>query len=220
MRSARLSARRAPPGQQALAAGTHPLRLGNRRDGALLVPPGAPPGAPLLVALHGAGGAGSQMIDLLGAEAARRGLLVLAPDSRGTSWDVIRGGYGPDVDFLDEALASVFARFTVGRVAVCGFSDGASYALSIGLGNGDLFGQVAAWSPGFLAPGDLVGRPRVFVSHGTRDRVLPIDRCSRRLVPLLRADRYDVRYDEFDGGHVVPPDVLAASLDWLGAPAL
>jgi phospholipase/carboxylesterase len=218
MRSARLSARPAPAGQQALAAGTHPLRLGNRRDGALLVPPGAPPGAPLLVALHGAGGTGSQMIDLVGAEAARRGLLVLAPDSRGTSWDVIRGGYGPDVEFLDEALAAVFGRFAVGRVAVSGFSDGASYALSMGLANGDLFGQVVAWSPGFLASADFVGRPRLFVSHGTGDRVLPIDRCSRRLVPVLRADGYDVRYDEFDGGHAVPPDVLAASLDWLGAP--
>jgi phospholipase/carboxylesterase len=36
-------------------------------------------------------------------------------------------------------------------------------------------------------------------------------------VPVLRADGYDVRYDEFDGGHVVPPAVLSSSLDWLGA---
>ena len=73
----------------------------------------------------------------------------------------------------------MFARFTVGTVTVCGFSDGASYALSIGLANGDLFGHVLAWSPGFVAPPEFVGRPRVFVSHGTDDRVLPIDRCSR-----------------------------------------
>jgi phospholipase/carboxylesterase len=130
---------------------------------------------------------------------------------------VIRGGYGPDVAFLEQALSAVFARFAVGPLAVSGFSDGASYALSIGLANGDLFGHVLAWSPGFMAPPDLAGRPRVFVSHGTDDRVLPIDRCSRRLVPVLRADGYDVRYEEFEGGHVVPPDVLAASLDWFGA---
>jgi phospholipase/carboxylesterase len=125
---------------------------------------------------------------------------------------VIRGGYGPDVAFLDEALAAVFARFAVGSVAVSGFSDGASYALSIGLANGDLFGHVLAWSPGFMAPPDLAGRPRVFVSHGTGDRVLPIDRCSRRLVPSLRADGYDVAYEEFDGGHAVPPSVVERSL--------
>ena len=218
MRSARISARPGAPAQEALAPGTHPLGLGNGRDGVLVVPAGVAAGAPLLVALHGAGGTGRQMTQLLATEAGRRGILVLAPDSRGTTWDVIRGGYGPDVAFLDEALAAVFARFAVGSVAVSGFSDGASYALSIGLANGDLFGHVLAWSPGFMAPPDLAGRPRVFVSHGTGDRVLPIDRCSRRLVPVLRADGYDVRYEEFDGGHVVPPDLLAASLDRLGAP--
>jgi phospholipase/carboxylesterase len=218
MRSARLSARPGGPSEDPLAPGTHPLRLGNLRDGLLVVPPAAAPGAPLLLALHGAGGTGRQLSDLLDAEAARRGLLVLAPDSRGMTWDVIRGGYGPDVAFLDEALAAVFARFAVGAVAVSGFSDGASYALSIGLANGDLFGHVLAWSPGFMAPPDLAGRPRVFVSHGIHDRVLPIDRCSRRLVPVLRADGYDVQYEEFDGGHVVPPGVLARSLDWFDAP--
>src|SRR5919202_1094025 len=217
MRSARLSARPAAPSQDALAPGTHALGLANRRDALLVVPPRVAPGAPLVLGLHGAGGTGRQMTELLAAEAARRGLLVLAPDSRGTTWDVIRGGYGPDGAFLDEALSVVFARFTVGPVSVCGFSDGASYALSIGLANGDLFGHVLAWSPGFMAPPDLAGRPRVFVSHGVEDRVLPIDRCSRRLVPVLRADGYEVRYDEFDGGHVVPPDVLAGSLDWFGA---
>jgi predicted esterase len=214
MRSARLSARPGPPSGQALTPGLHPLRLGDRRDGLLLVPAGAAPGAPLVVALHGAGGTGRQMADLLAVEAERRGLLVLAPDSRGATWDVIRGGYGPDVDFIDEALAGVFAAFAVGSVAVSGFSDGASYALSIGVPNGDLFGHVLAWSPGFMAPPDAVGHPRVFVSHGTDDRVLPVDRCSRRLVPVLRADGYDVRYEEFEGGHVVPPGVVAGSLDW------
>jgi phospholipase/carboxylesterase len=219
MGSARLSARpAATTTQEAFAPGTHALGLGDRRDALLVVPPSAAPGAPLVLGLHGAGGTGRQMEQLLAAEAARRGLLVLAPDSRGTTWDVIRGGYGPDVAFLNQALSAVLARFAVGPLAVSGFSDGASYALSIGLANGDLFGHVLAWSPGFMAPPELAGRPRVFVSHGTDDRVLPIDRCSRRLVPVLRADGYAVRYDEFDGGHVVPPGVLAASLDWFGAP--
>jgi phospholipase/carboxylesterase len=156
------------------------------------------------------------MTALLEGEAARRGILLLAPDSRGVTWDLLVDGYGRDVAFLDEALATVFERCDVGRVAVAGFSDGASYALSIGLANGDLFSHVIAWSPGFMAPPDLVGRPRVFVSHGTGDRVLPIERCSRRIVPRLRADGYDVRYEEFEGGHVVPPSVVAPALDALG----
>jgi len=37
------------------------------------------------------------------------------------------------------------------RVTLGGFSDGATYALSIGLANGDLFPQVIGCSPGFIA---------------------------------------------------------------------
>jgi phospholipase/carboxylesterase len=199
--------------------GVHPLGLGGRRDGLLVVPDVATESRPLplLVALHGAGGTGRQIADLLAPVAASRGVAVLAPDSRGRTWDVIVGGYGPDVAFLDEALARAFAAVPVApeAVSVGGFSDGASYALSIGLANGDLFGRIAAYSPGFLAPASEVGRPRIFVSHGTDDAVLPIDRCSRRLVPTLRADGYDVRYREFSGGHVVPPEIVAESFDWL-----
>jgi phospholipase/carboxylesterase len=98
------------------------------------------------------------------------------------------------------------------RVAVGGFSDGASYALSIGLNNGGLFRHVLAFSPGFAAPTRHEGRPRVFVSHGVDDRVLPIDPCSRRLVPMLRGGGLRRGLREFDGGHVVPPEMISAAL--------
>src|SRR4051794_5634133 len=213
-----------PPSGRAPARepGLHRLDLGGRRDGVLVVPDDVTSRRPLplLVALHGAGGTGRQMADLLAPVAASRGVAVLGPDSRGRTWDVILGGYGPDVAFLDEALAVTFATVPVApdAVSIGGFSDGASYALSIGLANGDLFGHVLAYSPGFLATPTEVGRPRVFVSHGIQDRVLPIDRCSRRLVPTLRADGYDVRYDEFYGGHPGSPGGIADSLDLLPPP--
>jgi phospholipase/carboxylesterase len=98
-------------------------------------------------------------------------------------------------------------------VAAGGFSDGASYALSVGLGNGDLFTHVLAFSPGFMAPAVVVGEPRVYVSHGSRDEVLPIG-CSRRIVPELGRAGYDVRYHEFDGPHTVPEAVARGAVDW------
>ena len=85
MASARLSARPRQP----VTAGVHPLGLAPQRDGLLVVPPSAGRGLPLLVALHGAGGTGAQMVSLLAAEAARRGVLVVAPDSRGSTWDAV-----------------------------------------------------------------------------------------------------------------------------------
>ena len=78
----------------------------------------------------------------------------------------------------------------------------------------DLFTHLLAFSPGFAAPAGRAGSPRIFVSHGTRDAVLPIDRCSRRIVPTLRRAGYDVTYREFDGGHAVPPEVAREAADW------
>ena len=43
---------------------------------------------------------------------------------------------------------------------------------SLGIANGDLIDRVIARSPGFVAPVTRVGRPRIFVSHGVKDRVL------------------------------------------------
>jgi predicted esterase len=120
-----------------------------------------------------------------------------------------RGRYGPDVAAIDGALESTFSRYAVdpARVAVGGYSDGASYALSLGIANGDLFTYVLGFSPGFMAPTAQVGSPRIFVSHGIRDDWLPIERCSRRIVPQLEHAGYDVTYREFEGGHVVPPEI-------------
>jgi phospholipase/carboxylesterase len=219
----RLSARpTADPTAPTIPTGLLPLGLGGSRDGWLYVPtmyrPGVP--APLSVKLHGAGGHGRAGLEpfLAGADAA--GLILLGIDARGPTWDLIRGGFGDDVDFLDAALHEVFASCTVDpeRVSIEGFSDGASYALSLGLANGELFSKIVAFSPGFMAPGPLQGRPAIFVSHGVNDRVLPIDRCSRRIVPELRVAGYPVDYREFDGGHTVPPDLAAEAEAWVVQP--
>jgi phospholipase/carboxylesterase len=101
-----------------------------------------------------------------------------------------------------------FDRYRVvkDRLAVGGFSDGASYALSLGVMNGDLFTHVLAFSPGFFRALEPHGRPRIYISHGTRDRVLPIDPCSRRIVGQLKRAGCEVTYKEFNGGHTVPEE--------------
>ncbi|WP_445501967.1 alpha/beta hydrolase [Microvirga sp. G4-2] len=196
---------RVAPGRQALG-------LGRERDGMIYIPTRLDPAqpAPLIVALHGAGGIASQMLDLFVRSAEARGMILLAPESRGHTWDVIRGGYGPDISFIDEALKKVFQMHPVDpqRIAVSGFSDGASYALSVGVINGELFDHILAFSPGFVAPTQTEDAPKIFISHGVHDEVLPIGPCSRRIVPSLERAGYDVEYREFDGSHVVPPDMV------------
>lgn len=214
----RLAARPHSPPLPPAAAGLHPLGLSDRRDGLLYVPGGYRPEhpAPLVLMLHGAGADARAGIEPFLGLADDAGLLLVAPDSRRPTWDAITDSYGPDVAFINRALSFVFDHCSVddGHLAIEGFSDGASYALSLGLRNGDVFSHVIAFSPGFCTPGERVLSPKIFISHGEHDRVLPIDRTSRLLIPRLNRNGYDLTYREFSGGHVVPPDTAHSALRW------
>jgi phospholipase/carboxylesterase len=201
----------------AAPVGLHSLGLDHERDGLYYIPAGyrADRPTPLVVWLHSAGGNAEDGLAPLCGLADARGLILLAPESRRRTWDAIRGEFGPDVTFIDRSLRAVFSRYSVdpAHLAIAGFADGASYALSLGLTNGDLFTHVMAFAPGHLALAESRGRPRLFIAHGMRDSVLPIS-CSRRLVPQLRRDGYAVRFQEFDGPHTVPAEVARAAIDW------
>lgn len=208
----RLTPQPAPSAGAALPGGTSGLPLDNGETALVHVPPRPTPA--LVVALHGAGGDAASGLELLRAQADRLGFVLLAPASAGPTWDAISGGEDLDTPAVQAALAHVLARHPVEQLAVAGFSDGASYALTLGLANGDLLTRVVAFSPGFENADRRRGRPAFFITHGTRDTVLPIDRTSRDLVPSLREQGYDVTYREFDGPHVVPPDLAAEAAEW------
>lgn len=186
---------RAMPGLQRLPGGQ-----------LLYVPAGAARRHPrLVVTFHGAGGTAEDGLGILAGAADMADLALLAPASTAVTWDAVALGFGADVAEIDRALAAVLGLLPVrGPLLMAGFSDGATYALSLGLANGDLVGGVMAFSPGFVVPGPRVGRPALFVAHGVDDGVLPIGSTSRRLVPALEADGYAVTYREFAGGHEVP----------------
>jgi predicted esterase len=216
-RRGRLTVRCVRPSER-IEPGLHSLGLATERDALVYVPSSYSPEKriPLIVSLHGAGGAAQRGMQLMQPLADKYGYLVLAPDSRGRTWDVVLGPLGPDVEFLDLALGWVFRRCNVNprRVAVSGFSDGASYALTLGLANGSLFSHVMAFSPGFVSAPERSGHPGIFISHGTRDQVLPIETCSRRIVPQLRDAGYVVDYVEFDGPHHAPPEIRERAVKW------
>lgn len=204
-------------GPAPLPPGESRLGLAEGRDALTYLPAklgrGTP--APLLVFLHGAGGDASRLVPVLRELADAHGFVVLAPESRAHTWDIVLGEVGPDLDFLQRALDAVKARVRVDRtrVALAGFSDGASYALTVGLRNRDVFTHVVAFSPGFAGPPGAPPWPAVFVAHGAGDGVLPVE-AARAVVARLRAGGCDVSYREFAGGHAIPSEVAGEAVRW------
>jgi predicted esterase len=191
------------------------LWLDRDRDAILQIPKTSATGpVPLLVMLHGATQSADDMFDYLGSVPEDAGVAIMAPNSRGTTWDAISGNFSRDVGFINHALEITFKKALIdpARIAIGGFSDGASYALSLGLINGDLFNRVVAFSPGFVIDGAKHGTPRIFISHGTNDRILPIERCGRRIVADLKEKGYDVTFREFNGQHEIPEEVAKEAL--------
>jgi len=199
-----------------LTPGEHALGIDAPRDGYIRLPASYQPGvpAPLVLLLHGGShdahewSGGFPLFDALG-------LIALAVDSRTRTW-VIENGL--DAAFIDRALAQAFDSCSVdqSRMAIAGFSDGASYALSLGLANGDLFTHVLGFSPGYLAGTERHGQPPVFLSHGRQDPILPIT-FTRALADQLRQQGYRVTYQEFEGGHELPDAIGQQGFGWFVA---
>jgi predicted esterase len=215
-RDGRLSARPGSPSVEP-TLGETPLGLETTRDGFLYVPQSYSPDTPtpLFVGLHGATGEASNWASYK-ERAEERGMVFMAPNSRAVTWDVTTAGFGEDVEFINRALRHTFERCRIdaSKIVLGGFSDGASYALSLGLTNGDLFSHLVAYSPGFLFAPDPVGTPLVYISHGTQDQILSITVTRDSIVAGLRDAGYNVTYEEFDGAHEVPAEITESALDW------
>ena len=185
------------------------------------VPKGVAHPAPLIVLLHGAGGNARSFLDLFKHDAESRGTVLLSLQSSGRTWPT-RAPTEDDQDVknLNQTLRVLLAQPLVDqrRMTVMGFSDGASYALSLGLAQPDLFRTIVAMSPGYaFAPARPDTTQRIFIAHGRRDQVLPVGNV-RDMVEGLESAGYAPQIRWFNGRHEIDPSARRDALDFaLGA---
>lgn len=185
----------------------------------------------MLVILHGYGQDPAQFTRSFRHWADRCAVVLVGPVARDVTWDVIATSrdldarrtrpslppmrFGEDARRIDRDLAALFAVAPIDsrRVAILGFSDGASYSLSLGLANPALFGWVIAFSPGFaLWPKQVALSQKVFIAHGTRDTRLPFEATRDDIVKPLRKAGVAVQFRQFDGDHVLVRPIVQESL--------
>lgn len=208
----------AAPVHAPLPPGRYDVGIAEERDTVLIVPEGLDTDAPvpLFVMFHGAGGFADKVLPFVLKHARARRILLLLPQSKHETWDIVIAGNGPDLERLDRALTNVASHFELDRahIAFAGFSDGGSYALSAGIANGDIASHVIAFSAGFMTPLVQNGTPKVFFGHGTQDEQTPIRTSAWQNAGRLLFAGYDVEAVEFDGPHEIRPEVVQQAMDF------
>jgi len=196
-------------------------RLGvsdDMRDGTLFVPKSYKPGTPMpmLIMLHGFSGWGDnqrRLFDL----AEELGFIVMTPESRDITWGREAPGFDDDVRYIGAAFRHVggLVNIDFDRVALGGQSDGAGYALTMGLAYGDTFNHLIILAGAhLLEPIRRQGKPKIFVAHGVKDTTMPIEVSGRANVKQLKDEGYDVTYHEHEGGHGTPAEITREAILW------
>lgn len=176
----------------------------------------------LVFALHGGAGNGRGFLWTWLREARTRGVILVSPTAIGDTWALS----GPDVDSpnLQAIVDQVRQRWRIdpARQLLTGMSDGGTFTYVSGLEPGSPFTHLAPTSAAFhpfLAemadPGRLRGLP-IFVTHGARDWMFPID-MARDARDALESAGAAITYREIaDLSHTYPREINVELLDWMG----
>jgi phospholipase/carboxylesterase len=132
------------------------------------------------------------------------------------------GGADVDADRLRETIESVAARYPVdrARVLLTGMSDGATYALLLGLRSGPPFTHLApacgVLHPLLFAGGlDRAQDFPIYLIHGALDWMFPVYTARMGRDALLSAGARLVYREIEDLSHTYPRDENPKILDWL-----
>lgn len=182
---------------------------------------------PLITVLHGAGRHDEMLVKAYRDEAEQRGALFLIPRSVSPTWDLIARTERVDLDFLEYAMDLIYRRYPIAkdRQVLVGYSDGASYALSVGLSNPGLFDALIGWAAGFLVVDrntvDLEGaKPRIYLEYGTHDPLFSFETVALPMRQNLERGGFDVTFSVDEGGRHMPSGTFhSEALDWYFAGA-
>jgi phospholipase/carboxylesterase len=193
----------------------------------------------LLILHHGRGADEQDLLALADVLDPQRRLHVVTPRGPltlpgwpGYHWYAVpRVGY-PDPATFDAAYRELAAfhdetwdrtGIAPGQTVFGGFSMGSVMSYALGLGGGrpvpagilafsGFIPTVDGWQPDLASRAELP----VFIAHGRRDPVIPVE-FARRAHELLDAGGLPVTYLESDVGHEINPADIPAATRWLAA---
>ncbi|MCP5044459.1 MAG: hypothetical protein GY944_25805 [bacterium] len=209
--------------EQASPVGEVHLEQGDARA-VLLTPSKIDPtrNYPLFTVLHGAGRQDEMLVKACRSEPDKREAFFLIPRSVEPTWDLIVQGSRSDLDFLEYAYDLIYRRYPIdpARQVLMGYSDGASYALSLAISNPRLFDAALCWAAGFVVAdqaniGPQDKKPRIYLEYGTHDELFAFERVALPMKENLEKAGYLVEFSVDEGGRHWPSGSFQGeALDW------
>jgi phospholipase/carboxylesterase len=196
-------------------------------------------GGVAVVVLHGWGAAGDDLVPLARAlkRPGARFFVPAAPLPElggGRAWwhldpntrpphaatDQVAPGFEPNAAVVaarvavQGLVATIVERHAPASIALMGFSQGAMLSTDVALAGAPAVDRVVAMSgvlladsvPALIAP--RARKPQFFLSHGRQDPVVPFT-SGTRAKELLEKHGLPVAWRPFDGGHDIPPALMA-----------
>ena len=169
--------KRVPAQQQQVGIAHHPASS-NHGAYSLYVPEQYDPQHhwPLIITLHGAGGAHNEYLLTWLRPAKSKGYIVLAPKSLGPTWAIEKPE--PDVVSVTSTLMAVRQRYSIDpdRILVTGLSDGGTFSYALGSSRPHLFSAIAPVAgvlPPWLDMQKATSLPFLII-HGGQDFIFPV----------------------------------------------
>ena len=177
---------------------------------------------PLITVFHGAGRQDELLLRACRKQPNERQAFFFIPRSVAPTWDLIAGGPPVDVEFLEYAWDLIYRRYPIDPHARCliGYSDGASYALSLALSNPGYFAAAMVWAAGFVVldrngPSQAGEKARLYLEYGTHDPLFSFEQIALPMRENLERAGYDVTFSVDEGGRHMPSGSFQReALDW------
>ncbi len=175
---------------------------------------------PLVVALHGGSGNGGAFLWSWLREARTRGIIVVAPTARGSTWSLME----PEIDGanIDDIVGEIGDKWSLDstRQLLTGMSDGGTFTYVFGLRADCRFTHLAPIAASFhplilgMADAERVRSLPICIVHGAHDWMFPPE-MARSAENALRQAGANVVYRRIaDLAHTYPRDENARILDW------
>ena len=175
---------------------------------------------PLVVALHGSSGHGADFIWNWLKEARSRGFMLLSPTSGEQTWSLESAQ--EDLSKILKAIDNLSERSAINleKILITGMSDGATFSMLAGLKKSTPFTHIAAFSG--IMPASLgqmnaekyaTDRP-VFLVHGTKDNIFPVETAFLTKTELEAAEVEVTLTTKKGLGHTYARDEHDSVLNW------